>query len=54
MRTKRRLLHLLAALAVSVPLIVTAAVQPAEAVGPALLPVTVTNNTGRGEAPICM
>ncbi|WP_033343277.1 beta-1,3-glucanase family protein [Catenuloplanes japonicus] len=50
MRTKRRLLHLLAALAVSVPLIVTAAVQPAEAVGPALLPVTVTNNTGRGEA----
>ena len=50
MRTRRRLLQALAALAVAVP--VSAAVVPtaAQAVGPNLLPVTVTNNTGRGDA----
>ncbi|MEV4703569.1 beta-1,3-glucanase family protein [Actinoplanes sp. NPDC049316] len=50
MRTKRRLLHALAALAVAVPVAVSAAAAPAQAVGPALLPVSVTNNTGRGDA----
>ncbi|AGL13921.1 glycoside hydrolase family 64 protein [Actinoplanes sp. N902-109] len=50
MRTKRRLFRALAALAVSIPVAVSAAAHPAEAIGPALLPVTVTNNTGRGEA----
>ncbi|MFI7602828.1 beta-1,3-glucanase family protein [Actinoplanes sp. NPDC049681] len=49
MRTRRKLLHALAALAVAVPIGIAAA-TPAQAVGPALLPVTVTNNTGRGEA----
>ncbi|WP_030442097.1 beta-1,3-glucanase family protein [Actinoplanes subtropicus] len=46
----RKLLRTLAALAVAVP--IAAAVQPpaAQAVGPDLLPVTVTNNTGRGDA----
>jgi hypothetical protein len=46
---RRRALSILAALALAVP---TAAVvaSPAQAVGPALLPVTVTNNTGRGDA----
>ncbi|MGK5680332.1 glycoside hydrolase family 64 protein [Actinoplanes sp. URMC 104] len=46
----RTLLRALAALAVTIP--VAAAVSPpaAQAVGPTLLPVTVSNNTGRGEA----
>ena len=46
----RTLLRTLAALALTVP--VAAAVSPpaAQAVGPNLLPVTVTNNTGRGDA----
>ncbi|GAA2566850.1 hypothetical protein GCM10010435_45420 [Winogradskya consettensis] len=39
-----------AALAMTVPAAVTALSSPAQAIGPALLPVTVTNNTGRGEA----
>jgi hypothetical protein len=49
-RTRRRLLHALAALAVTVPLSAAVAASPAEAVGPSLLPVNVTNNTGRGDA----
>ena len=50
MRTKRRLLQALAALAVSVPVSAAVSATPAEAVGPSILPVTVTNNTGRGDA----
>ncbi|BCJ52898.1 hypothetical protein Asp14428_43730 [Actinoplanes sp. NBRC 14428] len=42
-------MHALAALAVAVPVAVSAA-SPAQAVGPDRLPVTVTNNTGRGDA----
>lgn len=48
MRIRRRVLGALAAMAVAVPIAVTAAA--AQAIGPALLPVTVTNSTGRGEA----
>ena len=46
----RKVLRVLAALAVAVPL--AAAIEPsaAQAVGPNLLPVTVTNSTGRGDA----
>ncbi|MCU7724108.1 beta-1,3-glucanase family protein [Actinoplanes sp. KI2] len=46
----RKVLRALAALAVAVPL--AAAIEPsaAQAVGPNLLPVTVTNSTGRGDA----
>ena len=50
MRTRRRLLHALTALAVTVPIGAAVAASPAEAVGPSLLPVTVTNSTGRGDA----
>jgi hypothetical protein len=50
MRMGRKLVQLLAALAVGIPATVLAAAPPAGAVGPALLPVTVANNTGRGEA----
>ncbi|WP_307872885.1 beta-1,3-glucanase family protein [Paractinoplanes ovalisporus] len=50
MRLRKRLVHALAALAVSLPVGVAVAAQPAGAIGPAILPVTVTNNTGRGEA----
>ena len=49
MRIRVKLLHALAALAVTVPLAAVAA-TPAQAIGPARLPVTVTNNSGRGEA----
>jgi Beta-1,3-glucanase/Ricin-type beta-trefoil lectin domain len=49
-RTRKRILHTLAALAVTVPLGAAVAAAPAEAVGPNLLPVNVTNNTGRGDA----
>ncbi|WP_306214164.1 beta-1,3-glucanase family protein [Actinoplanes sp. RD1] len=49
MRFRRKLVHALAALAVTVPLSLSVT-SPAEAVGPALLPVTVSNTTGRGEA----
>ncbi len=48
MLIRRKLLAALAALAVTAP--VAAVASPAHAIGPALLPVTVTNNTGRGEA----
>ena len=48
MRTRRKLFTALAALLAAVPVAVAA--SPAEAVGPALLPVTVSNNTGRGDA----
>ncbi|GAA2492269.1 hypothetical protein Ahu01nite_027090 [Winogradskya humida] len=40
----------IAALAMTIPAAVTALSSPAQAIGPALLPVTVTNNTGRGDA----
>lgn len=50
MRTRRKLLHALAALAVAVPTAAVAAATPAQAIGPAVLPVTITNNTGRGDA----
>ncbi len=50
MRIRTKLLHALAALAVAVPLAVVGCAAPAQAIGPALLPVTVTNNTGRGDA----
>jgi hypothetical protein len=43
-------LQALAALAVTVPLGAAIAAAPAQAVGPNLLPVTVTNSTGRGDA----
>jgi Beta-1,3-glucanase/Ricin-type beta-trefoil lectin domain len=49
-RTRRKLLHALAAVAAAVPVAVSAAAAPAQAAGPALLPVTITNNTGRGDA----
>lgn len=50
MRIKRTLLGLLGALVVVVPTIVAATGLPAQAIGPTLLPVTVTNNSGRGDA----
>jgi hypothetical protein len=43
-------LRALAAAVMAVPIALTAAQSPAAAIGPDLLPVTVTNNTGRGEA----
>ena len=48
MRTRTKVLSALAVLAAAVPGTILA--FPAEAVGPNLLPVTVTNNTGRSEA----
>jgi hypothetical protein len=42
----KRFLAVLASVALSVPFLAT----PAQAIGPAVLPVTVTNSTGRGEA----
>jgi len=48
-RTRRWGLSALAALALAVPAAAVVA-SPAQAVGPALLPVTVTNITGRGDA----
>ena len=50
MRITRKLAGLLAALAVAVPAVIAATAGPAQAVGPNLLPVTVTNTTGRGDA----
>lgn len=47
MRLKKWLVHALTALLVGVPLMLFAAADPARAIGPTLLPVTVTNNTGR-------
>jgi hypothetical protein len=46
----RKILRALAALAVAVPLAVAIEPSSAQAVGPNLLPVTVTNGTGRGDA----
>jgi hypothetical protein len=48
MGIRHRWLAAIAALAITAPL--TVAATPAQAIGPALLPVTVTNNTGRGDA----
>ncbi len=48
MPVRRKLLAALAALVVTAP--VAAVASPARAAGPDLLPVTVTNDTGRGEA----
>ncbi len=50
MRTGKNLLHALAVLALAVPVAITAATPPAQAIGPNLLPFKVTNNTGRGDA----
>ncbi|WP_155391650.1 beta-1,3-glucanase family protein [Catellatospora paridis] len=50
MRTRRKVLGVLAATALAVPLAVAATASPAQAIGPDPLPVTVTNNTGRGDA----
>ena len=49
MRTSRRVIGALSALAVAVTTMVAAAAG-AQAIGPDLLPVTVTNTSGRGEA----
>ncbi|MFJ6197458.1 beta-1,3-glucanase family protein [Micromonospora sp. NPDC092111] len=49
MSTKRRFFHALAAFMLAATA-VAAAPPPAQAVGPNLLPFTVTNNTGRGDA----
>jgi hypothetical protein len=48
LRTRRKLFTALAALLAAVP--AAAVATPAQAVGPALLPVTVANQTGRGDA----
>jgi len=48
-RTRRRIVSAIAALALTIPLAASIA-SPAQAIGPNLLPVTVTNNTGRGDA----
>jgi hypothetical protein len=52
MRARTKLLRAVAALAIALPTAVLAATPatPAQAVGPNLLPFTVTNNTGRGDA----
>ncbi len=53
MRTRRRLVHWLSAAAVAAPLVVAATaanISSAGAVGPDLLPLTVTNSSGRSEA----
>lgn len=51
MRTTRRFVRWLSVVAMAVPIVVVgAAAPPAHAVGPDLLPMTVTNNTGRGDA----
>ena len=49
MRIRRKLAQALTALAVALPIGLVSA-TPAQAVGPALLPVSITNNSGRGEA----
>ncbi|MFC4065334.1 beta-1,3-glucanase family protein [Actinoplanes subglobosus] len=50
MATRSKLLSALAALLAAIPIGATATAAPAAAVGPDRLPVTVTNNTGRGDA----
>ncbi len=49
MRTRKKLKGLLASIAVAAAA-ATSLPVPAQAIGPALLPVTVTNSTGRGDA----
>ncbi len=50
MHIKRRVLGGLAALLAAVPVVLAVTTSPTQAIGPAQLPVTVTNNTGRGDA----
>ncbi|MCP2324045.1 hypothetical protein HDA40_002552 [Hamadaea flava] len=50
MRTWTRVAGALAATALAVPLALADVATPAQAIGPDLLPVTVTNSTGRGDA----
>jgi hypothetical protein len=50
MKVPSTALRALAAAVMAVPIALTAAQTPAAAIGPDLLPVTITNNTGRGEA----
>jgi hypothetical protein len=50
MRAERTLLSRLAAVTVAILATVAALPQPAQAIGPSLLPVTVTNSTGRADA----
>ncbi|GIG23064.1 hypothetical protein Cch01nite_37880 [Cellulomonas chitinilytica] len=50
MRSLRTLVGVLAATALTVPLVLTTGDTPARAVGPSVLPVTVTNSTGRSDA----
>jgi hypothetical protein len=49
MRTPRKVFGVFAAIAMAVPMAVATA-APAQAIGPDILPVTVTNNSGRGDA----
>jgi hypothetical protein len=49
-RMLRALLRGVAAILVTAPVTIAASAGPAQAIGPDLLPVTVTNNTGRSEA----
>lgn len=50
MRTRRKLTAIIAALAAVAATAVWGGVTPAAASGPALLPLSITNNTGRGDA----
>ena len=50
MSPRTKILSALAALLTAIPIGATAAAPAAQAVGPALLPFTVTNSTGRGDA----
>src|SRR5687768_2440331 len=50
MRTRNRWLNALSALAIAIPAAILAATSPAQAIGPNLLPFTITNNTGRADA----
>jgi hypothetical protein len=50
MRTRRKVLGVLAAMTMVVPMAIATAAAPAQAIGPALLPITVTNSSGRGDA----
>src|SRR4051812_25036092 len=50
MRARSKLSRAVAALAVALPMALLAVGTPAQAVGPNLLPFTVTNSTGRGDA----
>ncbi len=50
MRTRRKLSAILAALAAAAATVVSGGAAPAAASGPALLPLSITNNTGRADA----